>query len=41
MAQFVLVATNGYDRHGREIGVADMRGTISRMNAAEEKGWLR
>ncbi|MEV0292235.1 CorA family divalent cation transporter [Nocardia sp. NPDC050710] len=32
----IEMATNGYDRRGREIGVADMRGTMSRMNAAEE-----
>ncbi|QIS04073.1 magnesium transporter CorA [Nocardia brasiliensis] len=32
----IEMATNGYDRRGREIGVADMRGIMSRMNAAEE-----
>ncbi|WP_328402668.1 magnesium transporter CorA family protein [Nocardia sp. NBC_00403] len=32
----IEMATNGYDRRGREIGVADMRGTMSRMNAAEQ-----
>ncbi|WP_433192456.1 CorA family divalent cation transporter [Nocardia sp. CA-107356] len=32
----IEMATNGYDHRGREIGVADMRGTMSRMNAAEE-----
>lgn len=32
----IEMATNGYDRRGREFGVADMRGTMARMNAAEE-----
>ncbi|MEV6426764.1 CorA family divalent cation transporter [Nocardia sp. NPDC051463] len=32
----IEMATNGYDRRGREIGVADMRITMSRMNAAEQ-----
>ncbi|MFI9508492.1 CorA family divalent cation transporter [Nocardia sp. NPDC052566] len=32
----IEMATKGYDHRGREIGVADMRGTMFRMNAAEE-----
>ncbi|MHC9294138.1 CorA family divalent cation transporter [Mycobacterium sp. LTG2003] len=30
------MATAGYDAKGREIGVGDMRGVLSRMNGAEE-----
>lgn len=32
----IEMATKGYDAKGREIGVGDMRGVLSRMNAAEE-----
>ena len=36
MSDQIEEATLGYDRRGREIGVTDMQGTISRMNRAEE-----
>lgn len=32
----IEMATEGYDSRGREIGVLDMRGTMARMNEAEE-----
>ena len=32
----IEMATEGYDAKGREIGVGDMRGVLSRMNEAEE-----
>ncbi len=32
----IEMATEGYDARGREIGVMDMRGTMARMNEAEE-----
>ena len=32
----IEMATEGYDSRGREIGVMDMRGTMARMNDAEE-----
>src|ERR1700754_4752484 len=32
----IAMATNGYDRRGKEIGVSDMQDTIARMNEAEE-----
>ncbi|WP_329791456.1 hypothetical protein V1227_05925 [Lentzea sp. DG1S-22] len=36
MSDEIAMATNGYDRRGREIGVSDMQDTIERMNGAEE-----
>ncbi|GAA3672235.1 CorA family divalent cation transporter [Nonomuraea antimicrobica] len=36
MNEEIAMATNGYDRRGREIGVSDMQDTIARMNEAEE-----
>lgn len=32
----IEMATNGYDEHGREIGVTEMRDVMSRMNEAEQ-----